>query len=101
MFPCLPLEWGQPTEPAFDCMGAFPMGKNLGRERQTCRCRSRWVSGSFKHSSAGQVPSALMPACVSCQMFPVGQGSTCCWLLLAAERLFASNAEKSAQNLAG
>ena len=59
VFSCLPPEWGQPTEPAFDCTDAFPVGKNLGRERQTCRCRSRWVSGPFRHSSEGQVRSAL------------------------------------------
>lgn len=53
MFP-----WALPTEPVFDCTGAIPMGKNLGRERQTCRCRSRWVSGPFKCPREGRVHRA-------------------------------------------
>lgn len=82
--------------------GAFPVGKNLGRERQK---GGVGAGGSLGLSSTpAKVRYALhwravVPGCVLYQMFSVGRGSSML-ILLAPGRHFASNAEKSALNLA-
>lgn len=103
------------------CSPAFPRsGVSPQSQRLAARMPSLWAktwAGKGKRVGAGAGGSldlsgtpakvryalhwrAVVPGCVPCQMFSVGRGSSML-ILLAPERLFASNAEKSALNLAG
>lgn len=106
---------GGTCSPAFPWSGIRPRSHHL-----TARVPSPWAkawAGKGKRVGVGAGGSlglsstpvkvryslrwrAVVPGYVPCQIFSVGQGSSML-ILLAPERLFASDAEQSALNLAG